>query len=1153
MPITRTAVRRLSRAIGRVMVERSFGIGTPPTPAIPANLSAPVITGSLPVGSVLACAVGAWSGYPPPAYTFQWRRAGVDISGATSSTYTTVSGDIGQATTCRVTATNSQGSASATSNSLTPTAALVAPANTVAPSTSGSTVAGGTRTSGDGTWTGNPTPTLSRNWQVNSGSWADIPGETGSSLTIPAAGDYRLRVRGTNSQGTLDAYSSSFTATAALAAPVNTVAPTTSGSATVGGTRTATTGTWTGNPTPTYAYQWQKNISTVWTNISGQTASTYTLTEEGDFRCVVTATNSQGSASANTSSFTVTAAAAGAFDPYYDPAFELVSSTTLLTRPTESKPASKATGYGTASYTDQRFGTRIYRATDVADSPDASQTYLRHEYSRKQAFNCDGTKFIAQSTNGYWYLYDAQTFAKIAGGRTISPGNTALGSGSSNQFAGDCEPTWHPTDPNKLWRTEQNGSLTWYEFDIVSKATTTLFSLSGKLAAFGLSSATRAWWQGEGRPSNDGRWWGLSLQDAGFNQIGLCMYDRQTDTVVGAVATTNKPNNVSTSPLGNYVIPSWSNGSGLSMSAAAAAAIGSTDGTRAYSRDFSTFTQLSYYGEHADTGVDAAGNEVYISVNYNAGNMPDVTDGAIYYRRMDNGVAYTLPINMYGGAQASAMHVSGCAFDRPGWAVVGTYGSGAAQTGAVYSDDVIMLVEMVPSSARVYRLAHHQTRYSDYWDEPHSTPSRDLTKVLFASDFGGTNRESYMIGLPSWVLPAAPTNTLPANTVAPTTSGSTNVGGTRTSTDGTWTGYPTPTITRNWQKFVGGVWTDQGITTSSTSALDAGDWRLRVRGSNVVGDVDAYSSSFTVTNTLTAPTNSAVPTTAGSVYVGGTRNGTAGAWSGNPTPTLAYQWQRDISSVWTDVAGATSLTGFTIPVIGDYRLRERATNSQGTADAYSTTFTALAAPAAPTVGASTKVSGTNADANTTPSMTTQSGSRMLVIAMGIAGGGTPTCTDSKGNTYTLIESSLDLGSNAYYNDLHVFEATGITGGSGHTVTVARAGAYNSIVAVEVRGATTRTSGLGTRATGSPYTSNSQTPSAAALLLAVMGAETSFNATPSYAWSNGFTTVQGEASSTDWALAIAQKTAANGDGAQTTACTLTGPTALDGIAGLVIYQ
>jgi hypothetical protein len=42
----------------------------------------------------------------------------------------------------------------------------------------------------------------------------------------------------------------------AAAAPVNTVAPTITGTAQVGSTLTAGNGTWTGTPTPTYTYEW---------------------------------------------------------------------------------------------------------------------------------------------------------------------------------------------------------------------------------------------------------------------------------------------------------------------------------------------------------------------------------------------------------------------------------------------------------------------------------------------------------------------------------------------------------------------------------------------------------------------------------------------------------------------------------------------------------------------------------------------------------------------------------------------------------------------------------------------------------------------------------------------------------------------------------
>jgi hypothetical protein len=100
--------------------------------------------------------------------------------------------------------------------------------------------------------------------------------------------------------------------------PVNTVAPSISGTVAIGSTLTASPGTWTGDPTPTFSYQWQRGSS----NISGATGSTYTaqFADVGNtLRCVVTATNAAGSASANSantssvSAPTIGAAVAGGY------------------------------------------------------------------------------------------------------------------------------------------------------------------------------------------------------------------------------------------------------------------------------------------------------------------------------------------------------------------------------------------------------------------------------------------------------------------------------------------------------------------------------------------------------------------------------------------------------------------------------------------------------------------------------------------------------------------------------------------------------------------------------------------------------------------------------------------------------------------------
>ena len=97
--------------------------------AKPTNTSAPRISGNAQEGQTLT-ATSTWSGTQPITYNYQWNRcdsAGngcAAIAGATGSTYNTTSADVAHTLRVLVTATNSHGTANATSN---PTA-IIAPA-----------------------------------------------------------------------------------------------------------------------------------------------------------------------------------------------------------------------------------------------------------------------------------------------------------------------------------------------------------------------------------------------------------------------------------------------------------------------------------------------------------------------------------------------------------------------------------------------------------------------------------------------------------------------------------------------------------------------------------------------------------------------------------------------------------------------------------------------------------------------------------------------------------------------------------------------------------------------------------------------------------------------------------------------------------------
>ena len=79
----------------------------------PTNTLKPSIAGVLTQGQVLTAIEGVWTGNP--TFTYQWKRDGSNISGATSKTYTLVAGDASKSISVAVTGTNGAGNATAAS------------------------------------------------------------------------------------------------------------------------------------------------------------------------------------------------------------------------------------------------------------------------------------------------------------------------------------------------------------------------------------------------------------------------------------------------------------------------------------------------------------------------------------------------------------------------------------------------------------------------------------------------------------------------------------------------------------------------------------------------------------------------------------------------------------------------------------------------------------------------------------------------------------------------------------------------------------------------------------------------------------------------------------------------------------------------------
>ena len=185
---------------------------------------------------------------------------------------------------------------------------------------SGTARDGQTLSATTGTWTGTPTITYAYQWQSCDALGAacqPILGATNSTYLLTSAdvgGTTRVVVTATNAAGSAQAGSTA-SAIVLPTLPVNTVLPAISGAPAEGATVAASTGTWTGTPTITYAYQWRAcdAAGNGCADIPGATGSTYDVTAaevDGTLRVVVTATNAAGSVDATSPASALVAPAA---------------------------------------------------------------------------------------------------------------------------------------------------------------------------------------------------------------------------------------------------------------------------------------------------------------------------------------------------------------------------------------------------------------------------------------------------------------------------------------------------------------------------------------------------------------------------------------------------------------------------------------------------------------------------------------------------------------------------------------------------------------------------------------------------------------------------------------------------------------------------
>ena len=403
--------------------------------------------------------------------------------------------------------------------------------------------------------------------------------------------------------------------------------------------------------------------------------------------------------------------------PAYPPDFSLAASTQVYAVSALDEPAVRQW------FADPTFGTCLVQVTDRAQdlSPEDTSTGMANEYSRVQSFNADGSRLLVRSTEGTWYLYDAQTL------EPIGPLPVAA------------EPRWDAEDPNVLYFSDGTQLLS---LDVAGGEATLVHDFAGDFPDQQLSAV---WTRYEGRPSRDTRYWGLMAEDAGWLPVAFVVYDRQTDQATvrdmrGVPGTEEDVDHVTISPLGTYFLASFDR-------ACDPGTLGDDAhpcGLMVYDRDLTNGRSLLRIIGHYDVALDAEGQEVVIYQDIDADQiaMLDLETGAV------------TPLWQIDFSHTGiGLHFSGLAYDRPGWAVVSTYDDDP--TAYTWLDDQVLVVEL-KADGRLVRLAHNRSVVNDeqeldYWAEPHASANADLTRVLFTTNWGRTGTgqvETVMIALP---------------------------------------------------------------------------------------------------------------------------------------------------------------------------------------------------------------------------------------------------------------------------------------------------------------------------------------------------------------------------------------------------------------------
>lgn len=366
---------------------------------------------------------------------------------------------------------------------------------------------------------------------------------------------------------------------------------------------------------------------------------------------------------------------------------------------------------GTFAY-DPTFKSRIWRLTaaDIMDDhvwDDGRKLWAcQSEYATITPYNSDASRLLLQHAS-YFALYSgAGTYLRdcaIDGRYELTPSS---------------EPRWSATDPNRFYYV--NGRKLKF-LDVEPWRATVLHEFL-EYVDFDEDGRNGIGGMGEGDLSEDGQYWAMrGLRQDG--KVDIFMYDLRNE-IKGPALTIDfnrtPVNQLYATPDSNLLIGFSNEGQGAGR------------GLWLYTRQMEPVRQIAPVLAHMDVCRNAAGVECIAA----AGQIAETYCNAaglvcIPLAEPDNAKCilahdWNLASHVYGPA-------------RPGQVVFSTFLNPPDKPWVPYAGE-IMIVDLDGGGAE--RIAHHRSTHRSATAQPRATGSRDLSKILFNSNWGQPSRPS---------------------------------------------------------------------------------------------------------------------------------------------------------------------------------------------------------------------------------------------------------------------------------------------------------------------------------------------------------------------------------------------------------------------------